>query len=173
MDSPHWGRRLDRVSQGSGAILLAVSVSVLGGWTFGVESLTRIVPGAVTVNPATAVALLCFGAALLLRPASESRPRLHRAVRLLAAAGALIGLLKLITIFTGFDFRVDEILFASQLPTHGTPGHPSRLAPNTAFSLALSGSALFFVTFPRTRGWPLLGTAVSSLNAFVVLLGYL
>ncbi|HAO79672.1 MAG TPA: hypothetical protein DCQ92_11985 [Verrucomicrobia subdivision 3 bacterium] len=127
---------------------VVVGAGVLAGWFFGLEFLKRIAPGLVAMNPATAAAFILAGASLALFLWSpqgndqKSRARILTA-RLCALVVALIGLAKLADILCDCDLNVDQWLFASQLSDNLR--FTNRMAPNTAFSFLLLGSALLFV----------------------------
>jgi len=131
------------------AALAAVvtGVCVLVGWLFDLESVKRIAPGFVAMNPVAAVAFILAGAslALFLQPphghGQKSRLLLFTA-RLCALAVALIGLAKLLGLLGGGDMGVDQWLFTSKLP--GELRFPSRMAPNAALNFFLLGGALLF-----------------------------
>ena len=127
---------------------VVVGVCVLAGWLFDLEFLKRIAPGFVAMNPATAVAFILAGASLALFLRSpHGRDQKSRALiltaRLCALVVTLIGLAKLVGILGGWDLGVDRWLFASKLPDDLR--FPNRIAPNTALSFLLLGSALLLV----------------------------
>src|SRR5690349_13408826 len=91
---------------GAMALLLTlITVSTLAGWALDIPVLRSIVPGAISMNPVTAVCFLFCAAAIL---------RLRRGPdRVAAVAGivvAAVGAVRLIAI-GGFDFRIDHVLF--------------------------------------------------------------
>ncbi len=119
----------------------AAAVCVLIGWGADVEMLRRFGTAAVTMNPASAAALLALSSGLALREyGGRIAGRLGSAV---IGAGCMIGLLKLTDIAFGTHIGIDTVLFAAKL----APGYvqPSRIAPNTAFCFALIGFALLLM----------------------------
>ena len=114
-----------------------LSLTVLLGWTAGIDVLTRAVPGFTAVNPMTAVALMLAGIALALPPR-----RKVAWVRMLAALIIGIGVAKLIQLLLGLPVGVDQLLFADRLGL-STDLHPSKMQAPTALALALFGGALF------------------------------
>jgi PAS domain S-box-containing protein len=123
----------------------AIAALVLAGWALNIDALTRVLPGAIAMNPATAVAVL----ALALGLACRSR-RCMPAVRGLAGLAIVVGSIKFTTFVLGMPRGIDQILFADQLGrVAGAP--PNRMAPNTAFALALLGAGLMMSVSRRPR----------------------
>lgn len=129
----------------------AVGGLVLVGWAFDIDFLRRIVPGLVTMNPATAVAFMLAALSLwLLRdapvaeanPVDEANSTRRRPGRVCALVVTGIGLLKLIEVLCGWQIGVDRLLFSDKLAAGGVAGFPSRMAPNTALNFCLTGGAL-------------------------------
>jgi PAS domain S-box-containing protein len=130
---------------GAAIVAIAVGVSVLAGWLFDIEPLKRIVGGYVAMNPAAAVGFILAGTSLALflwrsRGEGEKSRFAVLTARLCALGVALIGLLKLIAIFTGWDPGVDQWLFHSKLADAFRL--PNRLSPNATLKFLLLGCAL-------------------------------
>lgn len=87
----------EKVWRGAGALAALTGGLVLVGWALDVEVLKRILPGLVAMNPVTALAFVLAGASLLL--VGEGRGIV--AGRALALVVALVGLLKLVEVFSG------------------------------------------------------------------------
>ena len=133
------------------AVLAAVVIGLLAliGWFFQIETLKSVFHGTVTMNPVTALAIILAGTSLgLSLRAQERRDQNSRALFLFMAHAcalvvALIGLVRLAAILSGWDIGVDQWLFpfqvSNQLP------FPSRMAPNVALNFLLLGSALLLV----------------------------
>ena len=127
-----------------GSVGLIFGSAVMIGWAFRIDVLTRILPGFATMNPATAVALMCGGLALLSPP---SRIGLGRGAAL--AVVAIAGL-KLAQLIGEFPRGVDQILFAAA--TDGIRSvSPSRMALSTAVALLLLGCSILANTFEGKR----------------------
>ncbi len=118
-------------------------------WALDVEVLKRILPGLVAMNPVTALAFVLAGASLLL--VGEGRGIV--AGRALALVVALVGLLKLVEVFSGWEIGVDRLLFSTELGAAGG-GVPNRMAPNTALCFSLVGGALLLIDVRPRRGLP-------------------
>lgn len=129
---------------GLGAAATALAgTSVLFGWIFGIDALTRVVQGMAAMNPWTAVCFILIGLALLARRWPRSAP-----IRTLGIVAALIpaisGALKLTEILFHFDTGIDTLLFPEAL-ANDVSGLPNRMAPNTALNFVLAGTAVLLI----------------------------
>ena len=158
----------ERIRLSSGALAVALAVLVLFGWASGNDVLTRIAPGLSAMNPMTAVSLLAGGLALWLGPRQRPWP-----TTLLAGLMVFVGAAKLAQLAIGAPSGVDQLLFADELGRFADVA-PNRMAPNTAFALALTGVAL--IASGRTQRWlQLAGQALAGLTiaaALFAVLGY-
>lgn len=132
------------------ASVSAVGLLVLVGWVFAIESIKRVAPNMVFMNPVTAVTFIIAGASLLCLQRSAGAKR-KRTGRLLGAGVAILGALKLLELATGREFGVDQWLFTGELfdPVFN---RPNRIAPNTALNFALLGAALLLLDYQTRRG---------------------
>lgn len=120
---------------------------VLLGWSFELETLKRLLPGRVAMNPASAAAFLAAGCALTLRHVMKRVPSwARRAVWVVGGAVALVGLSRLIAYWLALDFGLDSLLFRDSLARESPP---NRMAPNTAFAFGLIGAAMLAVDRPH------------------------
>jgi len=160
----------------------AVAALVLLGWVLDIETLKRVVPGLVAMNPASAVAFAGCALSLWLQSGRAAgfkpgKSRLRRRLALGCAAVVVAGaVLKLGEIALGWSVGLDRVLFSSRLDDPAT-GFANRMAPNTALNFALIGSALLLLDARlqlRARRvhpaqWLALGAATASSLA---ILGY-
>jgi PAS domain S-box-containing protein len=109
------------------------------GWPFGVAVLRSLFPGHAPMHPAAGLALALLGGALYLTPSGPHRTGLHLG-RLAAIAGGLIGLLKLLQYFTGWDPGIDAICRAIQ-PQAGPATRLGQISVPTAVGVLLVGIA--------------------------------
>ena len=145
------------------ALLMVVGISTLMGWALHVEVLRSLVVSLVPMNPATAVAFLLAGAALV------AQEREHRRVALMCAlVVAAAGVLRLAAYANPsiFDFGIDRLLFSGQL-------NGSHIAPNTAFNFVLTGFALVLMALDVGVVAVHALALLSMSTVFVVLMGYL
>ena len=160
------------------ASILAVLVGcvVLVGWTLDIGVLERVLPGLVAMNPVSAVAFVLAGVSAWLLQEERAGRGARRIARACALAVALVGLLKLLQMLIGWEFGIDQLLFANKLETEAaSTGFPNRMAPNTALNFLLLGCALFFLD-SRTRGrrWPAQYLALAVVGiSLPALVGYL
>jgi len=158
---------LHRIAHFAAAIPIAAGVLVLIGWTAGIETLKRIIPGLVAMNPITAIAFILLGAALTLIAHRERSGSAHRVARILALAALAIAILKIVSFATIIDFHIDQLLFSNRLETN-------RMAPNTALNFLLLGTALLLLDRPLRRvHWPAQFLAlVTAMISLLALMGY-
>jgi diguanylate cyclase (GGDEF)-like protein len=153
------------------AFPFVAAVCVLIGWGADIELLRRLGTAPVTMNPASAAALLSLSSGLALR---EYGGKIAGALAWAAiGAGTMIGVLKLIDIALGTHIGIDTLLFAAKL----APGYdrPSRIAPNTAFCFALIGFAFLLMHRRSERAVAAAQAAaiVTALVAVFALVGHL
>jgi len=131
------------------ALVATLAAAVLVGWLLGVDALKRVVPGAVSMNPATALGFIA--AAWALAAATFSGSRFPIAGRIAGGAVVLLGVLRLLGYMTDSDIRIDRLLFADRLDT-GEP-FPNQIAPNTALLFVLVGIGLITLDVEIRRRW--------------------
>ncbi len=136
-ESPAWLAALPLLSS---TFAIIVGILVFGGWIFDVESLKRVVPGFVAMNPATALCFVVAGCALALAREGSSYPAV---AKVLGGIVLAVGAAKLLGLAVGWHPNVDELLFASSLAPSGT-SMPNRMAPNTGLIFLLLGTALLW-----------------------------
>ncbi len=151
---------------------ILVGALVLVGWARDVETLKRIVPGLVAMNPTTAILFLCSGVALFLAAAPNQTAGIKIAARALAVIVIVIALTKFVDVFVKWLPDVDQILFAQKLNTDREP-MPNRMAPNTALNFVLVGLALATIDL-RTRHFSLSQAAaiLAGFGALLPITGY-
>ncbi len=141
---------LDRMPLALATLVVGVSVVALFGWTFDLLVFTSVVPGLVPINPATAIAFVPAGIALILlrRPRAALWPR--AAAASCAGLTLLIGTLKMLHCICGWDLGVDRIFFADKLLL--VPFAPNNMAPNTALNFVFIGMALLLIDVQTPGG---------------------
>lgn len=153
----------------SGVFSILVGIGVWVGWWAGIESLKRVFPGLIAMNPLTALCLMGGGAALLLEICG-----CRRLACVLAAVILTVGLLKLGAYIAGFNFPADGWFFRDQLHLN-EPVPVNRIAPNTALGLVFLGYALLFPDRMASRGMRHAEYAAIALAlvALLALVGYI
>lgn len=151
---------------------LAGAIGVMGliGWALDIESLKRIVPTLVAMNPTTAT---CFILIALVLPAwSFEREDLAR--RLMRIVGVIVGLIKLFDLIVGTDASIDRYIFAEKLKGPGTL-NTNAMAPNTALNLLLMGVAWLVIPSSNRRLIAAAQTcaALTMVLAGIAVIGYL
>ncbi|MBI3753421.1 MAG: hypothetical protein HY266_05150 [Deltaproteobacteria bacterium] len=159
----------------SAAVIMAVMLA-LAGWIFNIEFLKRVIPGAVAMNPMTAVAFILSAAGLWLAgidvPDAQRLAKIRRTAFLCAAMVVLIGLVRLLGYMTNWDIGLDRLLFTSKLAGGAEQAIPNRIAPNTALNFLFSGSALFLAG-SRDRRFVWLSQCMSLFVVFTSFLAFL
>ncbi len=150
--------------------LLLLGTSVMLGWWLKIAPLVQIVPGFTAMVFNTALCFTLAGAALLLPERVHWRQRAQTAIGFTIALFAALILAQ--DIF-GVDLAVDHLFDAEWL--HDYRPHPTRMAPNTAVALILSGVSL--VLLPVRARWANHLTLVLTMLVAVIgstaLVGYL
>jgi signal transduction histidine kinase len=131
------------VGRGAGGVVVALGATALLGWITGLPNLTRLLPAAVPMAPATATGFLLIGTALLWistrRGTDVGRARV--VPHALALVLTLGGLLRLFLHDPALARSFDHLgLFAPEL---FPPSGEARMAPASALGFACLGSALF------------------------------
>ncbi len=165
----------DLLLKTASAIVILVGCTVLVGWTLSIDVLKRILPGLVAMNPTTAITFVLAGMSLWLLRAEKTASRLRRIAKGLAFAVALVGLIKLVGILSGWHLGIDELLFPGQLESEAAvTGIPNRMAPNTALNFFLLGCALVLVDSQTRRSYRLahLLILVSLAASLLAIVGY-
>jgi PAS domain S-box-containing protein len=160
---------LPLVSRALALVAAGLGILVLCGWWLGIESLRRVAPGLVAMNPVTAIIFIVCAAALLLSD------RIHGNSRFVFFACAscvlIVGLLGLAS-YVGLDLGIDRLLFKAML---NVPGQlPNRMAPNTSLNFVLCGIALSLLAW-RTRVAEITSQMLATgvlIVALIALLGY-
>src|SRR4051794_17790353 len=102
---------LKSVSRMAAAIVAAVGLLVLVGWTFGIGTLKSVIPGPATMKANSALCFALTGASLWLAGSDILERRKHRISEACAVGVALLGLLTLSEYLFGWDLRIDQVIF--------------------------------------------------------------
>lgn len=171
----------DALPRLAGAWAIGLGLVVLLGWSLDNETLKRVLPGLVAMNPVTALLFMACGAALWLMSHDALSQQGRRVARALAIVVVAAGLWKLLGLAMGWAWSIDHFLFASKLDATTANQLPNRMAPNTAFNFALLGLALLLMDAPLRLGrgalkrelWPFQWCAITAAFAsLLALVGY-
>ncbi|MBI5190363.1 MAG: PAS domain S-box protein [Nitrospirae bacterium] len=134
-----------RASVWLGISVAAIGLAVLAGWALGLESLTVLIPGHVSMKANTAVSFICIGTALstltVYGGKGTSAPVIF--ARALALVAVSLGALNALEYAAGIDFGIDQMLFTDPQVTAQSP-YPGRMSPVTALNFVLFGVALYY-----------------------------
>lgn len=156
--------------------LASIGVIIIGcfaliGWIFNIETFKSVLPGLVSMKANTAINFILGGVSLC-----NFRTR-NKEIRVYPSAFAmlliLIALLTLIEYIFNLNLGIDQLLFKDSANAIAT-AHPGRMAPNTALTFILIGSALLLLNRSRPKyTLAQLFSIVGFLIAFLGFLGYL
>ncbi len=153
--------------------VIAVGALVLAGWAFDVPRLKGVLTDGITMKANAAAGLVAAGLSLWLLQSGRCVLR-NRTGQALAVLVAVIGGLTFLEHLSGWNLRIDELLFRDAPGSRGTMS-PGRMGPPTSLCLLLLGAALLMMQARRRglliarQGLTLLGTAI----AFLPLIGYI
>ncbi len=128
-----------------------VGFFVLVGWVFDITILKSIIPAITAMNPLTAVCFILSGISLWAYGVSKngSEGAFKTIAKICAFLVFFIALINSAR-FLGFDFGIDQILFADKLKMY-TP--INRMAPNTNIGFLLIGISLLILKFQSPKGY--------------------
>ena len=145
---------LDWFTRGGAVLVPSVGFAVISGWLFNVPLLKSVMPGLTTMRLFSACAFVAAGVALWLR--HTSRPGSHslRIGRALSFIVLAVGSLTLAEYVFAMDFGIDQLIPDTVQAANVLP--PGRMAPATALSFFMVGTALFTLKAhnPRFASWP-------------------
>ena len=128
-----------------------IAALALLGWQLDLAFLRGPSPGAVPMNPLTAVCLVLLGASLWVLRAPSATDGRRRVARACAMTVVAVGGLKLLSVMSGIEMPLDQVLFHGRLQEMPVP---SRMAPNTALVFVLLGLGHLTLDVKAWRGWP-------------------
>src|SRR5450432_3095139 len=123
---------------------VCMGIIVLLGWSFDLESLKRVLPGFVAMNPATALLFIFSGSALACSRHEQSSNIARFIARFLAVVVVIAAGSEFLEITGSWHSGVDELLFASKLSAKQDI-LPNRMAPTTALNFSLAGLAILLL----------------------------
>ena len=128
-------RRCNAVATAAGGLSATLGLLVLVGWYTHVKVLIQVLPAFVPMQYNTALGFLLCGAGLV----ALARGRLRLAIACGSVAG-LVGVLTFAEYLFGLNLGLDQLFMEHYITVETS--HPGRMAPNTALSFALTGTAL-------------------------------
>ncbi|HET6466557.1 MAG TPA: ATP-binding protein [Nitrospiria bacterium] len=170
----HRVHSLGGVSPYASFAVILIGFLVMVGWIFDIEVFKSGLPGLVAMNPVTAFAFILAGASLWLLGTKQADAWARRLGRACATVVFLIGLLKIGGYLFGLEIGFDQVLFREELRSQGVYP-PNRIAPNTALSIFLLGSALLLLDWetPRRGHRPAhYLTLLAAVVSFLAITGY-
>ncbi len=126
----------------AGAALIGLMGTV--GWIFHIAILKTILPGLVSIKPNTAACFLLAGGTLWFSMHKRETRARNRVSQLAGMIVALVGMLSLMEVISGWTFGIDQFLFRDPLGDSYSSG-PGQMAPNTAVCFILLGMAMLLL----------------------------
>ena len=154
-----------------GLFALAGGLLVLVGWAGDFAGLKSVLPGLPAMKANAAVCFMLTGASLVLLSRAGQSAGMRRAAQLCAGAAALLGLLTFVE-YHGINFGIDQLLFREPAGAIDTVS-PGRMAPTSALSFLLLGSALVLIARRRALVVAQWVALVAGLLGFLSLLSLL
>jgi signal transduction histidine kinase len=149
------------------ALLVAIGCMVVAGWYLKSLPMVTVVPGGTPMVFNTALGLIVLGAAFF-----GLRQGYDRFVALSGAFLAFFGAVSLIQALNTLNLGLDQFFIQQHLQVDQSA--PGRMAPNTAASFVLAGTALLFARAKRSWGrTTVLLTSFLLAISFLALCGYL
>jgi signal transduction histidine kinase/CheY-like chemotaxis protein len=164
-------RIAQRTSLVTSGLTIVIALTVLFGWIFHLELLKRFVPGAIAMNPVTGCCLVTASISLLLLRPPEIGETRRLIGQLAAGVVLLIGALKLISIFSGWNLGMERWLVATSSTGAGLT---EQLVRRTALSFVVIGAALLLLDVQTARGRrpSEILSLVAAIIAILALVGY-
>src|SRR3954470_14563465 len=161
-------KALALVPRAAAILTIALGLSALAGWTFGVPALKSVLPREAPLEANAAFALLLAGGALLRLSGPSAWDR--RDALIMAAAVLLLGLVTLAQHVFDLDFDIDELFFRDTSDVPGTA--PGRMSPYSAVAFVGIGLALAAFSAPTLRPLVWAAAALTTFVGAVPIAGY-
>ncbi len=134
---------LKKISRILNVLFFIIGIFVLVGWGAHIETLKRLKPDAVAVNPLSAICFLLCAVSLWIQQNEDAEDKRLKTARRIALVVTVIGFGRFIFTVFGFNFFLDTALFSDQLmdPLRNSV---NQMAPNTAICFFLGGLSLLW-----------------------------
>ena len=156
-------------------IVLVISLLSFVGWIFSVERLKYFISGVVAMNPLTSLCFISLVIALRIKLKYKGKRSKQAIANIITLLIFGIVFSKLIAILVGWDYSLDQLMFASEINNDSVAGFANRMAPNTAFCFVLLATSILF--FYKLHSFFLFVTQATSVLALMVavfsILGYI
>jgi signal transduction histidine kinase/CheY-like chemotaxis protein len=138
-------------ARSSGFVAAALGGLVLVGWASGIQQLTVLFPGFISMRPNTALTLVACGLAVALTAPRGAGAGARRVSRALGAAAAALAALTLAEYLSGRALSVDQLLVA--VPPGAGEVYPGRIPLLHTLATLLLGLALVSLEWVRPSGF--------------------
>lgn len=143
--------------------VIMIALSVIVGWQFDIDTIKRVIPGLVAMNPLTSICFILSGVSFLLFASNNPNSLLW--ARTIALVVAAMGLVKIVGMSLGVENNIDKILYHAKLQSDVVADIPNSMAPNTAWGFIVTGIALALLPFETKYG-----KRISEYLAIIILL---
>lgn len=152
-----------KVTPSVSLVAIMAGALALVGWVWDLDTIRRILPGTVSMNPLTAIAFMVGGFSLWMH-GTEAPQRPKFWPEALALLVLMIGFWRLMGYVFEWEVGIDQWLFAEKLATD-LAGQPNRMSPNAALNFVFLGCGLLLMNRTSRRG-------VRLTEVFAILLGF-
>ncbi|HLO38166.1 MAG TPA: PAS domain S-box protein, partial [Lacibacter sp.] len=156
-------------------IVLVISLLSFVGWIFSVERLKYFISGVVAMNPLTSLCFISLVIALRIKLKYKGHGSKQAIANIITLLIFGIVFSKLIAILVGWDYSLDQLMFANEINNDAVAGFANRMAPNTAFCFVLLATSILF--FYKLHSFFLFVAQATSVLALMVavfsILGYI
>jgi signal transduction histidine kinase len=155
---------MSRFSLLTACAVVATGLLVLLGWAFDIATLKSVIAGFPMMKANTALGFVLMGVGLILLHNEDARGS-RLLARFCGIATALLGVLTLGEYISGWDLRIDDLLFRSATNAMGTS--VGRMSPAAALNFTIFGVTLQWLAAKR----PVALGAVDALLLLAMLIG--
>lgn len=142
-------------------IVISISVATLAGWQFDIDSLKRVIPGLVAMNPLTALLFIFYGIAFI---CMYSESQLYKTTGMIVlGVTAFMASIKIGQYIENQQFGIDTLLYEAKLKKDIKYNVSNRMSITTAISFLIHTISLYLYT--RRKAW------VKNLAGNILILG--
>lgn len=129
-------------------VIFVISLLSFAGWMFSVEWLKHPISGLVAMNPLTSLCFIALVTALRFKLKHKDQKRKLQLADAVTVFVFLITFSKLVAIFAGWDYSLDQLLFVNETSNDTVDGFVNTMAPNTALGFSLLAAGILLVNKP-------------------------
>ncbi|MBF0458859.1 MAG: PAS domain S-box protein [Nitrospirae bacterium] len=142
----------ETISAIAAATVFSLGIFVLAAWMFNIGNMEIFHFNPIAMKPNAALMLVLTGLSLWFLQTKRVNSRTRFISKACALIIALIGSLTLVEYIFNLDIGIDQAMF-DDLPNLLMTTHAGRMAPVTAVTFVLTGSALFMIDLKTRKGF--------------------